>query len=78
MASNVVVSVHILGLFKNYVIRIGGQEGGRSPKDYIKLQFRSTVKVVTMWIQGAPLSNLGQLFPFLPKKQDGKCRPKYN
>ena len=72
MASNVVVSVHILGLFKNYVIRIGGQEGGRSPKDYLKLQFRSTVKVVTMWIQGAPL------FPFLPKKQDGKCRPKYN
>ena len=73
MASNVVVSVHILGLFKNYVIRIGGQEGGRSPKDYIKLQFRSTVKVVTMWIQGVPLAKLGQLFPFLPIKQDGKC-----
>ena len=48
MASNVVVSVHILGLFKNYVIIIGGQEGGRSTKDYLKLQLRSTVKVVTM------------------------------
>ena len=39
MASNVVVSVHILGLFKNYVIIIGGQEEGGEGHQKITLNY---------------------------------------